>query len=163
MVSHLCINNSNQFKWLKESNARLYSGKVIARVKQYLRHVSPSFVQKHHSPAKATQDDQFGRYYSSTAPMTTISGVLESSWAALSSGRIISVIWWLFENRLGQKRGEKATGSSTAAEWLRYINFWAKYNVGINRKLSLSCIDKWYYWQSKNPHSSACRPAPIHL
>ena len=53
----------------------------------------------------ASQNDNNGRYSSPSRPMTMMSGVLESPWAALSIGRIVGLIGRLIANVSGQKGG----------------------------------------------------------
>ena len=92
------------FFWeARRAAGALFETDILIVRKLFAKHMTTD----HHfnPPYHNSQKDIKGRYSSPRRPMTTMSGVLESSRQALSIRRIYSHIGVLFTNRISQKGG----------------------------------------------------------
>ncbi len=86
--------------------------------KLFLIHMTYHSSLMHAQPHQEAQDDNNGRNFSTTRPMRTRSGVLESPRSPLSIGGIMSLFRRLLFNRSGQKWGwgKPQTASKSAPD-----------------------------------------------
>ena len=121
---------------------------------------------RHHDHRRSKiQAAQNGRYSSHRRPMTAISGVLKSPWAALSIRQIISVKYWFICQSCQSKMGLESRLKSSWRPWKWQLRpKWAKMTIrpAFESSLDAYSIDSIIEmnWESTifiwNINSSAC-------